>query len=114
MWLACTTATNLAAGTVYYWYVVPKNAAGSATGCASTVTSFTTAGTAPAGCTVALGSIVREVWNAYYADLNGVGAPNSTSTLTQFALTATENGNNYTDRVRGYLVPPATGNYTLT
>ncbi len=37
-----TTVTNLATGTIFYWYVVPKNMGGSATGCSSSVTSFTT------------------------------------------------------------------------
>jgi hypothetical protein len=36
----------LAASTTYYWYVVPTNAAGNATGCSGTVFSFTTG----AGC----------------------------------------------------------------
>ncbi|MBI5916085.1 MAG: HYR domain-containing protein [Bacteroidetes bacterium] len=39
------TVTNLSGGTTYYWYVVPKNAAGSATGCASGTTQFSTSGT---------------------------------------------------------------------
>lgn len=113
-----TTVTNLAANTTYFWYVVPKNAAGSATGCSSSATSFTTAGGATGGgnCNVTLGSIVREIWNINtwnLADIDGFGTPNSTANLTQFALTATENGSNYMDRVRGYLVPSATGNYTF-
>lgn len=39
-----TTAvlTGGAFNTVYYWYVVPRNAAGAASGCVSSVTSFTT------------------------------------------------------------------------
>ncbi|MEQ1553697.1 MAG: GEVED domain-containing protein [Ferruginibacter sp.] len=39
------TTVNLpgaAASTTYYWYIVPKNAGGNATGCVSNVTSFTT------------------------------------------------------------------------
>ncbi len=112
-----TTVTNLASGTVYYWYVRPKNAAGSATGCASSVTSFTTSGGSAGGnCNVTMGSIIREIWNTNNWSLNsidGFGTPNSTATLTQFALTTTENGSNYTDRVRGFLVPSATGNYTF-
>lgn len=34
--------TALSYNTTYYWYVVPKNAGGTATGCSSTMTSFTT------------------------------------------------------------------------
>ncbi|MBK9013380.1 MAG: HYR domain-containing protein [Saprospiraceae bacterium] len=112
-----TTVINLTGGAVYYWYVVPKNAAGSATGCASSVTSFTTSGGSAGGdCNVTLGSIVREIWNTNTWNLNsidGFGNSNSTVTLTQFALTATENGSNYTDRVRGFIVPSATGKYTF-
>ncbi len=40
------TATNLAAGTTYFWYVVPKNANGAATGCSAGATRFST-GSAP-------------------------------------------------------------------
>lgn len=36
------TLTGGASGTLYYWYIVPKNANGAATGCTSNVTSFTT------------------------------------------------------------------------
>lgn len=115
-----TTVTNLAAGTTYYWYVVPKNAAGSATGCSSSVTNFSTTGGSTGGgtgtCDVTTGSIIREIWNTNtwnLASIDGFGAPNSTMALTQFALTATENGNEYMDRVRGFLVPSQTGNYTF-
>lgn len=38
--------TGLQANTTYYWYIVPKNSAGAATGCNSTVFSYTT-GAAP-------------------------------------------------------------------
>ncbi|MEO5681356.1 MAG: PA14 domain-containing protein, partial [Chitinophagaceae bacterium] len=41
-------ATSLIAGTLYNWYVLPKNAGGTATGCdLSSKTSFTTAGLLP-------------------------------------------------------------------
>ncbi len=36
------TVTGGSANTLYYWYVVPKNAGGAAVGCVSNVTSFTT------------------------------------------------------------------------
>lgn len=35
------TVPVTATSTTYYWYVQPKNATGGATGCATTVTSFT-------------------------------------------------------------------------
>ncbi len=45
-----TTISNLQSGQTYYWYVVPKNAAGSASNCGATkTTSFSTA-TPEAGC----------------------------------------------------------------
>jgi GEVED domain/Secretion system C-terminal sorting domain len=37
-----TSVIGFAASTVYYWYVVPKNATGNATGCTANITSFTT------------------------------------------------------------------------
>ncbi len=40
--LDSTTVTGLAYSTTYYWYVVPKNIGGSATGCDANLTSFTT------------------------------------------------------------------------
>lgn len=44
-----TTITGLLYNTTYYWYVVPANVAGDATGCVANVTSFTTA-PPPANC----------------------------------------------------------------
>jgi len=41
-------ATTLTAGTLYNWYIAPRNASGAATGCSvANRTSFTTAGSAP-------------------------------------------------------------------
>ena len=37
-----TPTTALTLGTTYYWYIVPRNIGGPATGCNSTVTQFTT------------------------------------------------------------------------
>jgi len=39
-------ATGLTAGTLYSWYIAPRNAFGAATGCIANKTSFTTAATA--------------------------------------------------------------------
>ena len=41
-------ATGLTAGTLYSWYIVPRNAVGAATGCGANSTSFTTAVALPA------------------------------------------------------------------
>ncbi len=41
---------NLQGGTTYFWYVVPKNAAGSAISCQSNSTQFTTANKGSSGC----------------------------------------------------------------
>lgn len=42
--------TGIVGGTTYYWYVVPQNTGGTASGCVSSTTSFTTA-QPPANCT---------------------------------------------------------------
>jgi hypothetical protein len=42
------SATGLTAGSLYNWYIVPKNGVGQATGCSANKTSFTTV-SAPAG-----------------------------------------------------------------
>ena len=61
------TATNLDPSSTYYWKVVPKNTAGSATGC--TVYSFTT--TAPTYCTAGATSTSFEKISAVtFADIN--------------------------------------------
>ncbi|MES2284146.1 MAG: Ig-like domain-containing protein [Bacteroidota bacterium] len=68
---------------------------------------------APVTCS-ATGSISREVWNSISG--SGVSSipvstqPNSTGQLTIFQ--APENaGDNYGQRIRGYVCPPVTGNY---
>lgn len=67
------TALNLDASSTYYWRVVPKNAAGSATGCS--VFSFTTI--APTYCTAgATNTSFEKISNVSFADINN----NSTST----------------------------------
>jgi len=67
------TATNLDPSSTYYWKVIAKNAAGSATGC--TVYSFTTA--APQYCTAgATSTSFEKISNVTFADINN----NSTST----------------------------------
>jgi hypothetical protein len=51
------TVTNLLGNTNYYWYIVPKNAAGNATGCASNATKFTTSSGA---CNVCAGNLLTN------------------------------------------------------
>ncbi|KAK6033572.1 PA14 domain protein [Ostertagia ostertagi] len=83
-------ATGLTAATNYNWYVVPKNATGSATGCSSSKTTFVTAAasvpsctanSAPAnGSTVAATNIATLTWTAaatatsydVYVPINGL------------------------------------------
>lgn len=67
------TATNLDPSSTYYWLVVPKNTAGSATGC--TVSSFGTSGAIY--CTAgATSTSFEKITNVTFADINN----NSTST----------------------------------
>ena len=72
-------------------------------------------------CAGAAGGLQRQQWNsiagATVADLlNAPSYPNnpaSTSVITSFQG-PTNAANNYGARVRGYIVPPETGNYTFT
>ncbi len=68
------TATNLDPSSTYYWQVVPKNVAGSATGCA--ISSFTTSGAVycSAGAT---STSFEKISNVTFADINN----NSTATV---------------------------------
>ncbi len=50
------SATGLVASSVYNWYIVPKNAGGTATGCAGNATTFTTAADVPA-CTATVSPV---------------------------------------------------------
>jgi parallel beta-helix repeat protein len=71
---------------------------------------------APPPAAAATGTITRELWTgvagAAVSDIPVGTAPTSTGTLTQFEAPA-DSADNYGQRVRGYLVPPATGPYTL-
>ncbi|HEY0742329.1 MAG TPA: PA14 domain-containing protein [Chryseosolibacter sp.] len=62
------------------------------------------------------GSIEREVWNNVPGlEVSAIPtntAPSSTSTLTVFEAPL-NTGSNYGARVRGFICPPATGNYTF-
>lgn len=73
-----------------------------------------TRGTAPV-CT-ATGTITREQWDGVAGtDVSAIpvgSTPSSTSTLTIFEG-PTNIGTDYGARIRGYICPPATGNYTF-
>lgn len=61
--------TGLTASITYSWYVTPKNADGSATGCSSSATNFTTAAVAIPSCTTNISANVSNTsvtlsWNA--------------------------------------------------
>ncbi len=102
----CTMAT----GTTYYWRIDEKNAGGTTTG---VVWSFTTA----AGAT---GTILREYWTGisgvyvfeltsspdYPDNPSGSNEPTSFEGPTNWA-------DNYGTRMRGYIYPPTTGDYTF-
>ncbi len=64
----------------------------------------------------ATGTILREIWsNASGIAITSIPlsqSPTSTQQLTQFETTANF-GDNYGTRVRGYICPPTTGNYTF-
>lgn len=63
------------------------------------------------------GSILREVWNNNQG--NDVGqipwqtTPSATSKLTSFEVPV-DAGANYGERIRGYVIPPVTGNYIFS
>ena len=92
------TAANLDASSTYYWKVVPKNSAGSATGC--TVYSFTTM--APTYCTAgATSTLYEKISKVVFADIN----KSSTSTAGYEDFTSTVGnvtaGSTYTITVTG-------------
>lgn len=75
----------------------------------------------PPQCAGAAGGLLRQVWNniggTTVADLlNAPNYPNnpSSSGVITSAQGPTNAANNYGARIRGYIVPPATGNYTFT
>ncbi len=64
----------------------------------------------------ATGTIMREVWNnkssSSLSESVFSTAANSTSTLTKFEGPSSA-GDNYNSRIRGYICPPQSGNYTF-
>jgi parallel beta-helix repeat protein len=63
------------------------------------------------------GSILREVWNNNIgndvAQIPWQTTPSATSQLTTFEVPV-DAGSNYGERIRGYVIPPVTGNYTFS
>jgi len=98
------TVTVNSTNTTYYWYVVPKNAAGAATGCVSSARSFTTENVSPPSndeCAVAttLTAYMGGPTNAY--TINGTASTGITACATDpgtadedvwFKFTALQNG----------------------
>jgi glucose/arabinose dehydrogenase len=64
----------------------------------------------------ATGNISREVWvnvpGVRVSDIPVSAAPSFTGTLTLFK-SVSNSGDNYGERLRGFICPPATGNYTF-
>ncbi len=75
----------------------------------------------PPQCVGASGSVLRQVWNSVSGGtvndlLSSPNYPNSpSSTSYPTSLTVPANiANNYGQRIRGYIIPPQSGNYTFT
>lgn len=104
------TVTGLSAGTAYSFTVKAKDAAGnqSAASSALSVTTNASGGTTPTG------TIVREYWTGItgptVASIPVSTTPTGTAVLTSFKG-PTNWGDNYGDRIRGYIVPTVTGSY---
>jgi CotH kinase protein/HYR domain/Fn3 associated/Domain of unknown function DUF11/PA14 domain/Divergent InlB B-repeat domain len=72
-------------------------------------------------CTRTKGSVVREVWtgisgnrvNDLTTNSKYQGVPTRKTILTQLSVPYQEMETNYGDRIRGFLYPPTTGNYTF-
>ena len=123
---------TLNGGTDYFWYVVPKNIAGTAAGCTA-ITKFTTAGTPQGGgvytinnnATICKGTtglgLTRQIWNNITGEAislltSNAAYPNTPSTTEILAASKSvwNAGDNYGTRVRGFITPTVSGNYTFT
>jgi hypothetical protein len=102
--------TGLAAGTTYYYRVRANNASG------DSPYSNEANATTPSIGTGGPGTIAREVWTGING--NSVASiplgttPNITDSLTSFEA-PTDWAETYGTRIRGYLIPPTTGDYTF-
>jgi hypothetical protein len=122
---------NLNGGTDYFWYVVPKNIAGTASACTA-ITKFTTAGTPQGGGTYAINNalpickgttglgLTRQTWTnipgeAISVLTTNVNYPNTANVTEIFAGSRSiwDATDNYGTRMRGFITPTVTGNYTF-
>ncbi len=71
--------------------------------------------TDPAGCS-ATGTILHEVWqNVGGNDIASINQNASPTVVNQITILETSNlGDNYGERIRGYICPPVTGDYRFT
>ncbi|WP_207494035.1 PA14 domain-containing protein [Aridibaculum aurantiacum] len=95
--------------------VIEASQAGNASFNPAPVVSRTFTATAASTCG-ATGSILREVWNNVagnnISDNNWNNNPHSSSQLSQFEG-PTNAAESYASRIRGYICPPVSGNYTF-
>ncbi len=105
------SATGLNATTVYNWYIVPKNNSGSATGCSTSKTSFTTADAPPSG---------TGLRADYFNNITVTGTPALTQTDTTVNFDwqwgspgAAIGNNNFSARWTGQVQPLFTQTYTF-
>ncbi|NEM99181.1 PA14 domain-containing protein [Pontibacter burrus] len=112
---------NATAGTYSITAKATDNAGATKTSAAAsiTVTSGTTTNPttpAPGTSTGGTGKIVSEIWNNVNIEAPSqipvANKPNSTKELTSFEA-ATDAGDNYGQRVRGYVTAPVSGQYTF-
>jgi hypothetical protein len=105
------SATGLSGSTTYHFRVRAANSNGNSA-YSNTANATTSSGGGGGGA----GSITREVWTGIsgttVAAIPVGTAPNSTGTLASFEA-PTNVADNYGQRVRGYITPPSSGNYTF-
>lgn len=104
------TVTGLTASTTYSFTVKAKDAAGNLSAASGALSVTTSA----SGGTTQTGTIVREYWTGItgptVASIPVSTTPTGTAVLTSFKG-PTNWGDNYGDRIRGYIVPTVTGTY---
>ncbi|MEJ8757034.1 PA14 domain-containing protein [Pontibacter sp. H259] len=112
---------NATAGSYSITAKATDNAGATKTSTAASITVTAPTATAPApapttGTTTGTGKIVTEIWNSVNVEtvalLPLTKTPTSTKELTLFE-TQTDAGENYGQRVRGYVTAPTSGQYTF-